>query len=1228
MPKPEETSKPKKTPRVSRVMTILPRPSPTENLGERSAPPTTQVNSNFPKGRIVTPVAAAPDSGGGSVSEALSNSFAPVVPVKLWRNPYASVRDVPPAPMIRVNKPSTLQHPLGQLEANLGRPSTLLVNNESSMHSTAGRNDDTILVVKKMQNGRTVITAQPAKSGSKGPSCGDMSQECSPCHVGGALTKVTASTVKLTTPVNNFVKITANAPKMAVTESHLSAAAIPTVKSQGSSRESSSQTTGKVAKCSTSVQSRHSPAVVRITPMQGSTMGKTLVVPSQGTTMPISPAMSRSDVSPTASSKPVDVGRPAGKQERVAGGVQDVNEMTQAIGFASGQQQDEDGCGIKISDVISLAGKEGLTFPELAVPQETEENESPDASNTKSGGETYKKPDTNGDEETNSKLEMPPLSSCMLSVGANESDEDVIELCSFQAKTGNSVIGSQIVFKPAPVQGNASRSTYPSSKVDMLNKLKEAIKVLEEPTLQDCNLFTEKEKSWLTSLLHRVEKDARVSEARKRDEQCSGGRNVVVAKIKTEPGVSTDTLPIKPYQRDTEQGSSGLNMVDAGKVQGKSLEVNRNIKIKTEPGISPDTVALKAYQEVPQQVSSSFNTTYADKVHLKSSHDHSRGVNAKTRPEPESLHHSVPSAKNEDTTVQQESISHKPLRRIVITSDELPSLSSDEVKNGLEAFLVKNNISNNFSKDEIIKLHWDGKDVSTFHFRDIDSEELQQPPIGTVKTNRPSILRPVKVPQPAGGIGTEPFTTATETNSKETVSEPVLSQAEKVVEELMVPIDGSAVPAGFKAVKLNCRTDTGEVVQRVVLKSMKPIRVINSTTHPEKQIGFLPRVIRFIKQTGEITDKPVNPHQQIMPFLASAQAANKSTPVCTANVPIQSTPRTYSSRLTSLIKSPAAAAAAIVPAESVKHFLSKMVTNTMASNSLIKQPKLIALSSAPTAGCPGSTMPITASKVVRVKRTPSVPLGPQSSQAVLPESAVRLQADLAPPIASKPESSAEAEVAERIFEPECLLEESNNTLEVAPLKTGGLNDDSLSDTSSTSSSDASGDFVPPVVNRKKEQPPAPKRSPPKRSTVLREYRTRRRKRQCRKQDPRVVAPSAKRNASSKNDSINVAMMSSNCIDRPCVVSMYHLNDQVLANGFVNLTTVKHEDLFLLASSPVVRLSSDKLVSVVELKPQASDTLQQSAEVSSITDTDNLERLLKEQQNQLVQLRKKYKKLSP
>lgn len=101
--------------------------------------------------------------------------------------------------------------------------------------------------------------------------------------------------------------------------------------------------------------------------------------------------------------------------------------------------------------------------------------------------------------------------------------------------------------------------------------------------------------------------------------------------------------------------------------------------------------------------------------------------------------------------------------------------------------------------------------------------------------------------------------------------------------------------------------------------------------------------------------------------------------------------------------------------------------------------------------------------------------------------------------------------------------------------------------------------------------------------------------------------------------------------------MYRLNDCLLSNGSVNLASVRHEDLFVLASSPAVRLSPEKVVSVVELKSQTSDspkqtvegdTRKQTVEVSGVTDTNNVEHLLRERQKELVQLRRKYKKLSP
>ncbi|CAN7993461.1 unnamed protein product [Ixodes pacificus] len=59
----------------------------------------------------------------------------------------------------------------------------------------------------------------------------------------------------------------------------------------------------------------------------------------------------------------------------------------------------------------------------------------------------------------------------------------------------------------------------------------------------------------------------------------------------------------------------------------------------------------------------------------------------------------------------------KPLRRIVITSDSGASLNSNAIKDGIEKFLQANKIPNYFSQDELLSLHWDGKDIRTFHFK-------------------------------------------------------------------------------------------------------------------------------------------------------------------------------------------------------------------------------------------------------------------------------------------------------------------------------------------------------------------------------------------------------------------------------------------------------------------------------------------------------------------------------
>uniref|UniRef100_A0A224Y8E8 Uncharacterized protein n=1 Tax=Rhipicephalus zambeziensis TaxID=60191 RepID=A0A224Y8E8_9ACAR len=1343
MSKPATTSEPKDTTPAPDAMTRQSGHSPLGKLSERSASLASKLCPILPKGTVLTPITSVPDttiartSNGVNVSGLLpSKSTAQVVPVKLWRNPYAAISDLAPVPVVHLDKSKPLPgSPLDQKEATSNWLAPQPANSEDSVCPAAVKNANTVLIVKNIQDGKAVIMAQPANSTTKELSCRIVSQQQSPSNAYKVSTTATGNTVKLvqiaaaTTTTSNFARVSDSAPKITVAESVQANTArvlprtFPTLKSVWCKTENqrNSPTASTAARPMKSILGKHSPAVVHIAPAEGSsTSKKILVLPPQLTTVPTK--VSRYHVAPTAQSKspdvvrptnkqerdataqskPPDVARPSNKQgrdatdqskppyvarplnkqkrvvivqskppyvarhlnkqvrdataqskppdvarlscsdkqERVSGGGQKVKETHTTAELVFTPQKDEDGCGIKISSVVSLAGKQSLVFPAPVAPPESERGESIDSSDTKSSGKSSETTHSNEeDEETDSDTEVPQLSSSMLSVRANKIDGDVIELCSFQEKKGNSVIGSQIVFKPAPVAGNASQSICPSSKLD---KLKEAIRILEEDsTLQECDMFTDREKEFLMSLLHRVDCSGQVPEDSKRDpKQCSSGPSTLSStesrgkspqsnvRIKTEPGTAAETLANEPDQKKAEHGTSGLSVADARKSQGSSVTIDSNVRIKREPGVSTDTPILEAYQRDPKEGSSGSGATGAYKVLHKSPHDPSTVC---TKTKPESPPGSVPSAKKEDAASRDGSTSHKPLRRIVITSDEVPVISSDEVKNGLEAFLIRNNISNNFSKDEIIKLHWDGKDVNSFHFRDIDSEEVQQPLVATPKVVRPAILRCGKALTPAGHIGAEPLGTAAALISKQRVSEAVTANAENVVEELTIPTDGTVVPAGFKAVRLRCRTETGQMVERFVLKSLKPIRVISSTARPEKQIRFLPRAIRYVNETGEVIEKLVNAQQQIMQVVPSIPVVSKSTPVCTASLPSMSVLKPTYTKPAGLIK-PSAVAASAVSAQLGKHFVSDVVTSSTISNLLAKQPEVIVSSSAPTVCPPGVTAPVTPSNVVIAKAP--VALGLQSTPSVLPIGVASSKPT--PPTASKPESSAGVD-AERMFEPECLLEVSNNTLDVQSLKKKGLNDNSSSDSSSTSSSDA-GDYVPPVVKRKEERKPTvSKRSPQKRSTVMREYRTRKR-RQRKKQDRTVAMPSSsdKCQASRKRDGVNMAMRSSNCIDRPCVVTMYHLNDCLLSNGSVNLASVRREDLFVSASSPVVRLSPEKVVSVVELKPQTSDSpkqtvegdsTKQTVEVSGVTDTNNVERLLREQQNELVQLRRKYKKQS-
>ncbi|KAH8030198.1 hypothetical protein HPB51_006630 [Rhipicephalus microplus] len=461
------------------------------------------------------------------------------------------------------------------------------------------KNADTVLVVKMIQNGKTVITAQHSNLTAKELSCSIVSKQHSPSNANKLSNTTTGSTVTLvqiaaTTTTSNLARVSDSAPKLIVAAS-TQAKTAPSRTSVTSSvlskteNQQNSQTASSTARPLNSILGKRPPAVIHIAPAGGVPASKRiLVLPGRKTTVPTK--VNSNHASLSAQSKPRGVTRSSNDPEEGAtpskspdapmssSNKQDrVGEMTHKVSETitnaehDFEQQKEDFCGIKISSVISLAGQENLAFPARVAPPESARGESTDSSYAQSSGSSSA--DSKEDEEeTDSEIEAPHL---------NKADMDVIELCSFQAKKGNSVIGSQIVFKPAPVAGNARQALSPSSKMD---RLREVIRLLEEDTLQDCDMFTDREKELLMSLLHRVR--GRVPQkSKKNPKPCSSGTSAVSTTpsqgtslkskvtIKTEPADTADTLATVTRQREIW---TRYEWSELGRCQQVSRQFNNN----------------------------------------------------------------------------------------------------------------------------------------------------------------------------------------------------------------------------------------------------------------------------------------------------------------------------------------------------------------------------------------------------------------------------------------------------------------------------------------------------------------------------------------------------------------------------------------------------------------------------------------------------------------------------
>lgn len=1150
---------------LTKVHRILPTPATAAKTVEMRAVPRARIVPATPCELPVSPVVvprsdcvAVTTLGNGVLSGTTGGEvtqFPMAIPIKLWRanspqpatpQPIVVVPSAGMSPLLRVAAPSA-NNPGGNVQVQGSAVKVV----PSVVQKNVAPPKGTVFVVKKMENGRTVITAQEVPGNA---SVKKIAREVIAASNAQVRTLLPASAKPplappkadpprvITVPDDKgtFVTIKHNS-KRATGETRV---IYPRQKSaaESESKKEVNVATQTASNGKSAAKSKNPPAVVHVVPVVEP--AKTASRPRNSLECvkvsdslvclkpPVTPKKVQEQVQPEKSSGGDDHGK-------AQGGCYIKQEPPETVeGACSPQEEESGGWDIKISNVFSLAGRqEDMSDPDqVALCADINEGGEVAQSAVPASVHTDKKT-----AEKVPEVKETLFSMCKLREVEGDSENESIELCSFQTTKGNSVMGSQIVFKPTPGSSNGGKDSSPGSKVE---KLKQAIKLFEESTLQDSSLFSEKEKVMLTSLFRRFKDDALAG--------------------------------------DSKPGPSNLKSPAATKSPDKSAS-DPEVRMKSK---SPA-------DETPNKEGG--------------------GVQA----EPQSCPGTQP-AKNGQLPVAP----HKPLRRIVITSDQVPIMTSEDIKAGIETFLVANNISNNFCADEVIKLHWDGEDTTSFHFRETDSPPVQVPP----RVVRPTILRTKKT-------GDTPAKDSAGPSSAGPSSAGPSGAAGTSAQQSKADLgDVKQLPSNFKPVRLKYMTDTGQIVEQVVIKAVKALPALSGgAIQSEKQLAFMPRAIRYVKKTGEVIEQPVNPEQQVVPVYSSGHAAGaKPSPGNTAG----------SAQVRSLLP-PAKSVLCVQPivpsAESLKRLLdaARSAAPSSASKKVEKSPVVAASS---TANCRDGGAPAVAPRPVAAKKKEAKAHKSGSLHAAVNGPMSERQAYEAALLASRmPPSSTESDDAARLFEPEVLLEESNSVIEVKPLKVLGQLDMSSDDTTSSSDDE---DYIPPF----KKLAPSPKRPPPEKKTAAAlktatqkmaaqktpakktasQGSSKRKRKRSQKRDAAAPVLSAAPSPDRNKKVLDVAMLSSNCIDRPCVVDMRRLNDCLLSRGFVDLSAVRKGDLFVLADSPEVKLSSDKVVSVVELKPRAPSTSLEEQDRKA-QDVDPVARLLREQRKELVQLRRRYKK---
>lgn len=147
---------------------------------------------------------------------------------------------------------------------------------------------------------------------------------------------------------------------------------------------------------------------------------------------------------------------------------------------------------------------------------------------------------------------------------------------------------------------------------------------------------------------------------------------------------------------------------------------------------------------------------------------------------------------------------HHSWDRIIVSSDVVSTLTLEEIRRGIETFLVSTTSSQMVFNDQALRLHWDGKDLGSFRYKDAttstpltiveeiiisssDDEQTEE----TFKTA--TQLTPVGTPRSATGVS--PETTETSKSATHDTRVTVVGSGKSVCKDIKDPFEPYVIMA-------------------------------------------------------------------------------------------------------------------------------------------------------------------------------------------------------------------------------------------------------------------------------------------------------------------------------------------------------------------------------------------------------------------------------------------------